>query len=907
MSRFCLAKVGVIVTAVTVLTSSAALADTNLQKATSVEGITEYRLENGARLLLFPDPSRPLVTVNMTVLVGSRHEGYGETGMAHLLEHMLFKGTPTFTNVPKSLRDHGARFNGTTWVDRTNYWEKMPASDENLEFGIKLEADRLVHSFVKREDLVSEMTVVRNEFEQLENNAEAILMQRINAAAFEWHNYGKSTIGNRTDIERVPIESLQRFYRKYYQPDNVVLIIAGQFDEKKAMQFVQKYWAGLPKPARHLDATYTEEPEQDGEHNVVLRRVGTVGAVGAAYHIAAGSHPDFPAIEVLANVLATEPAGRLYKALVETKKASKVYGGATAYHDPGLLEVGATCEPTKLDEARATLIATLEDLPKNPVTDEETNRAKVQLLQERERLVADSSDVAIRLSEWTACGDWRLFFLHRDRLEKVTTADVNRVAAQYFLASNRTVGVFIPTPKPQRSLIAAAPALTDQLKDYKGREAVKVGEAFDPSPANLDARTKKQSIEGIKVGLLPKKNRGETVTIELALRFGTAESLTGQRTNIELMAALLDRGTKKHNRQELTDALDKLGAQLSIQGEGGVLVATMQTKRKTLAESLDLLAEILREPVFPEKEFTLLKAEVHDELNKGRTEPTALAFLALEQKLAPYPKDDIRHVPSIDEELAELKAAELGQLKTLYAEQIGAQAGELAVVGDFDPAVVVPKFESMLHGWRAKVPYQRVPRPAHPEVKGSRENILTPDKKNALYIAGLSFAVGDNEPITPALEIGNYLFGGGPLTSRLANRVRQKEGLSYGVNAVYRASPRDKASRFMMYAICNPQNIDKLDKAMMEEMEKYLAEGPTPTELADGQKAYLKAHEVRRTDDGQLASTLLEALNTGRTFVFYGDQEKKAASLKPDEVKAAFREFIAPKKLIIIRAGDFKK
>src|SRR6516165_4494189 len=269
----------------------------------AIEGVTEYRLANGARVLLFPEASRPTVTVNLTVLVGSRHEGYGETGMAHLLEHMVFKGTPTFPDVPKALRDHGANFNGTTWVDRTNYFETLPASDENLEFAIKLEADRMVNSYVKREDLASEMTVVRNEFEAGENSPQRILMQRMTGAAYEWHNYGKSTIGNRSDIERVPIDKLQGFYKKYYQPDNAMVIVAGKFDEKKALEYINKYFGSIKKPSRELDTTYTEEPAQDGERNVTLRRVGTVGAVGAVYHIPSGSHEDFPAIEVLATML----------------------------------------------------------------------------------------------------------------------------------------------------------------------------------------------------------------------------------------------------------------------------------------------------------------------------------------------------------------------------------------------------------------------------------------------------------------------------------------------------------------------------------------------------------------------------------------------------------------------------
>src|SRR5262249_25549970 len=269
-------------------------------------------------------------------------------GMAHLLEHMVFKGTPTHPDVPKALRDHGANFNGTTNFDRTNYFETLPATDENLEFAIRLEADRLVNSFVKREDLASEMTVVRNEFERGENSPQGVLMERIHSAAYEWHNYGKSTIGNRSDIERVPIENLQAFYKKYYQPDNVVLIVAGKFEEPKALELVQTYLGAIPRPNRKLDDTYTEEPAQDGERTVVLRRVGTVGSIGVAYHMPAASHPDWTALNLLGGIISQSPNGRLYKALVESKKATSANARSDNYHDPGLFTASAQAAPAQL-------------------------------------------------------------------------------------------------------------------------------------------------------------------------------------------------------------------------------------------------------------------------------------------------------------------------------------------------------------------------------------------------------------------------------------------------------------------------------------------------------------------------------------------------------------------------------
>ena len=214
----------------------------NIEKVTSVEGITEYKLKNnGLRVLVFPDASKQTATVNITFLVGSRHEGYGETGMAHLLEHMVFKGAPKHKDIPAEFKAKGAQFNGTTWVDRTNYYETFPSTDENLEWALDLESDRMVNSFIAKKDLESEFTVVRNEFEMGENDPSGVLMERVLSSAFLWHNYGKSTIGNRADIENVPIENLQAFYRKFYQPDNAVLTIAGKIDEMKALKLVDKY------------------------------------------------------------------------------------------------------------------------------------------------------------------------------------------------------------------------------------------------------------------------------------------------------------------------------------------------------------------------------------------------------------------------------------------------------------------------------------------------------------------------------------------------------------------------------------------------------------------------------------------------------------------------------------------
>jgi zinc protease len=477
-----------------------------VERVTSVEGITEYRLANGLRVLLFPDQSKQTMTVNMTYLVGSAVEDYGETGMAHLLEHMLFKGTPKHRNIPQELTEHGARPNGSTWSDRTHYFETFAATDVNLNWALDLESDRMVNSFVAREDLDSEMTVVRNEFELRENSPFNVLLERCMATAYIWHNYGKTTIGARSDIENVPIERLQAFYHNYYQPDNSVLVVAGKFDEPKTLALVDKYFSPIPRPTRTLQKIYTVEPTQDGERSVTLRRTGDTQLVQALYHVPAGSHPDFAAIDLIARVLGDDPSGRLHKTLVETKKASSIFGFDFQWHDPTLAIFGAEVrQGDSLDAVRDTLIQTIEGIGANPPTKEEVERARARILKNTELSINNSDQVGLTLSEFIGAGDWRLFFLHRDRVRKTTPEEVAQVAARYFKPANRTLGLFIPTAKPDRAEIPATPDLTATLKDYKGDAVVEAGEAFDPSPTSIESRTTRSAAGGIKLALLPKK------------------------------------------------------------------------------------------------------------------------------------------------------------------------------------------------------------------------------------------------------------------------------------------------------------------------------------------------------------------------------------------------------------------
>jgi len=878
-----------------------------VERVTSVEGITEYRLANGLQVLLFPDQSKQTITVNVTYKVGSRHEGYGETGMAHLLEHLVFKGSPRHKNIPQELTEHGSRPNGSTWFDRTNYFETFAATEENLRWALDLESDRMVNSFIAKADLDSEMTVVRNELEAGENNPTNVLLQRVLSTAYLWHNYGKSTIGSRSDLENVPIDRLQAFYRTYYQPDNAVLLVAGKFDEARTLELITQYFGAIPKPTRTLPTVYTAEPTQDGERAVTVRRVGDVQWVLSAYHVPSGADPDFAALDLVVLVLGDTPAGRLHKGLVETKQASQIFGGDFQLYDPGTAYFAAQVrQDQSLDTARDSLIKIVEAIATTPPTTEELERARTNLLTQIELQLNSSDRVGLQLSEWIGMGDWRLLFLHRDRLRKATVEDARRVAATYFKPSNRTVGLFIPTPQPDRVEIPAKPDLVSMLKDYKGGAVVAAGEAFDPSPKNIESRTGRSAIAGLKVSLLPKQTRGDTVVANLTLRFGDEKSLMNRSIAGQFAGAMLIRGSAKRTRQQIQDEIDRLKARVNVFGSATNAGAQVETTRENLPAVLRLVAEILRQPSFPADEFEQLRQQRLAGLEQAKSEPQALGQLELQRHLRQYPKGDVRYVSTVEESIADVKAVTLDDAKKFYADFYGASNGELAVVGDFDAAEISKLASELFGSWKSPRPFTRVG-DSYRDVASINKSLETPDKANALFVAGINLNVQDTDPDYAALVLGNYMLGGGFLNSRLATRVRQKEGLSYGISSQFQASSLDRSGVFMVSAIYAPQNAARLEAAIKEELTRALADGFTDDEVKAAKAGWLQSNQVTRAQDNSLANRLNTVSYINRTLGWDAELEQIVADLTPAEIKAALVKHISLAKISVVKAGDFAK
>jgi zinc protease len=873
----------------------------------SVEGVTEYTLANGLRVLLFPDATKPTATVNVTYLVGSRQESYGETGMAHLLEHLMFKGTPSIGNIFQELGRRGMRMNGSTFYDRTNYFETFTASDENLDWALQMEADRMVNAFIARKDLDTEMTVVRNEFESWENNPQRVLWGRLQAAAFDWHNYGNLSIGARSDIENVDIGRLQAFYRTYYQPDNAVLVVAGRFDPERTLAQIAKTFGPIPRPARTLPPLYTREPVQDGERGVTVRRVGGTQYVAALYRTVPGAHPDATALEALGEVMTVQPAGRLYQALVETKKASAVEAWNFSLADPGNIIFWAQVPVSdSLDAARDALLATTENVRAKPITEAEVDRVRAKALRDFDETFNDPQRLGVAFSEAIAMGDWRLFFLQRDRWRKLAAADVQRVALEFVKPANRTLGQFIPDAKPDRAPPAPAVDLAAMVKDYKGDAGVSAGESFEPTPANLEARTQRFTLpNGMRVALLPKKTRGETVQVQLRLHHGDEASLKGMSPRGSLAAAMLAFGTAKRDRQAFEDALDRLRAKLAIGGSETATSARGQTVRTHLPELLRLAAEALREPAFPPSEFEKLKRERTAALDEQRTDPESIADRALERWDNPYAKGDVRYVPTFDEELADINATTLDQVKSFYSRFVGGANAELAIVGDFDPDAIRALATELFGGWTTPAPYARVPNPYRPPAP-TVLTAATPDKANAALMGRLPMRINDRSDDLPALMVVDKILGASQ-ESRIPDRVREREGLSYSIQTWLALSSFEENTPMFLYAIFAPENRERVRVALDEELARALKDGFTEAEVANAKRALLQARRIARAQDGALAGGLLQQAYVGRTWEYAAKVDAGLDAVTVERANATLRKYVDGAGFAWSYAGDFAK
>ena len=678
-----------------------------------------------------------------------------------------------------------------------------------------------------------------------------------------------------------------------------MLLVAGKFDVNSTLASISRQFGAIPKPTRTLPVFWTVEPTQDGERTFAVRRAGDTQEVMLGYKIPSGLHDDTDLLNFASDILASAPAGRLHKQLVESGMASQVFAFGQTGYAPGLEYIGAVVKKdAPIEPVRAAMTKAVENFVNEPPTQEEMERVRRGYLNDYERALNDPQRVGVSLSEAIALGDWRLFFVGRERVRTITSAEVAAAAGRYFKRDNRVTGTFIPDSSPERALVPPAPTVASLLATYKPAAASLSSEDFEPSQANILKRTTLTTAGGVELALLPKKNRGETVSVDLRQHFGDEKNLFGKGAIPGLTAAMLTRGTSRYTRAQLADEFERLKI------SGGL--THFDTTRENLPEALKLVAHVLKEATFPPAEFDQLKQQSLVSLEGSRNEPGSVAQRALAVHFNIYPRGDIREETTLEQDMADVQAAKLADVQAFHKAYYGTTPAQLAIVGDFDAQAIVPLVDTLFGNWKA--PENVAPiLSRYADVKPFRQMLDTPDKENGVYAARMNLDLNMDDPDYPALMLANFIFGDGGLRSRLMDRIRQKDGMSYGGGSNLTPGDLDRAGTFTISAIAAPQNLKRVDAAIQEELARARKTGFTAAELANAKSGLMQQRVQTRADDGALAAGWTVYLYQHRTYAWSAEFERKLMAVSLDQLNAAFRKAIDPAKLSVVMAGDVKK
>ncbi len=926
---------------------------TRVTRVTEEDGIEEYRLDNGMKVLLVENRVAPVVTVMVVYRVGSRNEAVGYTGSTHLLEHMMFKGTPTFnkkqnTQIAATLQKIGANFNATTWYDRTNYFETVPS--DQIELAIRLEADRMRNSYIADEDRQSEMTVVRNELERGQNEPAEVLDEAVYAAAFREHPYHHPTIGWRADVEGVPTARLKEFYDTFYHPNNATAIIVGDFDRTETLDLIVKHFGAYQASNAPIPEVYTDEPEQQGERRLVIRRAGELAIVQMAFHTPAvlgqmnvlsneelarraASPPednDIYPLVVLSVALSNGVTSRLYQALVETQLAVYAHTNADQHRDPGLFNITAMVnpevEPQKVEE---TILAELAKVAADGLDESEVEKAKQQIVAQEAYSRDGTYNIALLMSEAEAVADWRYYKDYSKRIERVTRADVQRVAQKYFTEDNRTVGYFIPKQpdsnggggngsKPGAKPSAVRRAFPRGVQFYRepgtneGSAASSARETTQEASGERSATTSARAISSrvvrreIETGarlIVLENHATPTISLRGSLRAGSYFERRDKPGLARITAEMLERGTIRHNKLELASRLEAVGAQTDFSADPFALNIAARMLSKDLELVFSTMAEILREPSFPADELEKLKQQAIAGIQEQQASTGFRAYEKLTALL--YDPANPFYLHPGEKLIESINSITVEDVRDFYQSRYGGRSLILSVVGAADASEIGRQFEELFGTFTGPESVDINVEDPLPPSQAHREIVVLKDK------ASVDILLGTSAPLRRASEdyyaalLANKALGESTLSSRLGLEVRDREGLTYGINSRFRA-PSLAAGPWYIGVSVNPNNVERAIKSALSVVRDYVEHGIRADELADEKSSAIGSFKVALATSAGLAQALWssEFHNLGMDYIDRYPQIIEAVAV--EEVNAAIRKYFRPERLTIVIAGDYE-
>ncbi len=886
-------------------------------------GVSEYRLDNGLKVLLAPNHSAPVVTFMQLFRVGSRDEGVGHTGATHFLEHMMFKGTRKFDpqnglDSTELLNRIGAVSNATTWFDRTNYFETVPS--EYLEFCIKVEADRMRNLRLRQSDRDAEMSVVRNELERGENSPEEALDKEIYAISYREHPYHHPTIGWRSDVEKVPMERLKAFYDTFYWPNNCTVIVVGDFETGAVLKLIEKYYGKIEKSPRAIPDVYTIEPPQEGERRFKISRSGDLCRVWVAHRTPASRHPDHHALNVISHLLggSHDRSSRLYKALIDSGLAMDAACRHDELRDPALMIVAATLTPdADPGLVEKVILDELERLKTEAVSEAELAPIKSANRKGSILARADQLELAFALGEAEARDSWRWLSSFDHKFEAVLADDIISVAKKYFEKDSRTVGIFIPKPEAEEDFEEEInEGESETLEKKKSRKngkrvpklsAQELEKILCPARASsrksFSSQVHRETLEnGMSVLHMANPGTG-SVAVSLYIPCGNYYEPPEKHGLADVVSDMLMRGSEDLDKESLAQILKEMGLLegLNIHTNSFSVNTASTVVVEDLGQYLKTLSLVLQKPVFKEEELSRLKNEWIARIleQKNNTGPQASNRFFREL----YPEGHLFHQIDFDEQIRQLQSMDKSDLQFFHANYSPASA-IMTIVGDIDCKKALELVTENFASWNG--PEAQVIKLESVEMpeKAKSFEIRLPDKSSMDILMGYPLKVRRSDPDFYALNLANLALGGDTIIGRLGKVLREENGLTYGIysslgDCSYGAAP------WTISLTVNPQNAKLALSLVHEVLNKYRKSGISADELKREATGAAGLFTVSLRSSVAIARiiTRFEALGLGLEGLDL--HTRKILSVKKAEVDEAIRKYLHPERMLTVMAGSF--
>lgn len=884
--------------------------------AAMLDGVHDVTLPNGLKVLLKEAHHAPIVCVSVWYRAGSKHESAGTTGLAHLLEHMMFKGTSRHGKgeFDRILKENGAVNNASTWLDRTNYYEIIAA--DRVEIALELEADRMRGALFTQQDLIDEMPVVRNELERGEDNPHRKLFRNVQSMAFLAHPYHWPTIGWRSDVEAITARDIRAYYDTYYHPNNAYLVIVGDFKIADMMALVERHFGAIPAgPTPPVPRTV--EAPQRGERRFTLREAGGTPYFLAGFKAPEATHEDIYALDLLAQILGQGRTSRLFEALVKTRLATSAsaFNMAKDTSDPFLFFVNAETAPgADRDAVEAALWKEIDRLKDGLVTADELRRAKkqnrVDFIYARDRM----ENLAFAIGESEITTGYEYLGSYLDRINAVGPEQIREVARKYLIEDTRTVGWYVPTGETggaeadddeaaeaaeARRPVGAGPAFRQPSVVERGQQgAGRGGSAGGPGPAGSGAKVHRRVLSSGMTVLVQENPLNQTVEVQGALYAGVFfEDSPGLAT---LVARMLDRGTDSRTADEMAVLLESEGAYIDF----GAVRETLRFSSRSLTEDfdlvLDLLADMLSRSTFPEDELELVRSQVINSIRRALNSTAVQAELTALRHLYGEDSPFARLSSGSEESLKQVTASEL---RRFHTEQFAPSRMVVAVVGDVKAPAVFARMEA-LFGGRAPAPAPALePLKAFGltrDVSGVLRDHIELPQKNQVDVVLARRGIERGAPDYYAAVVGNFILGG-DFSSRLNKELRDNQGLTYGTHS--RFSPGISAGPWVASIGVNPANVEKAVEGMIGIVSSFVEKGATQEELTTAQRYLTGSYPMRLETNGAVAGQLLEAELYGLGDGYIRRYPEIIAGLTLEEVNAAVARHCALDQAVLVTCG----